>query len=201
MAEEIKELIEKIQQEGIKAAEDKAQQIEAQAKQQAQNLIAQAKSEAAKVIAQAQEKINKMEEAHKTSLTQAGRNLLIALKKEINALLEKIIVLSIRHALTPQELAKIISAFIREKALQEKGNIIVSLSQEDLKKLEEDFLGELKEEIKKGLTLKAQEDISGGFLISFDSGKSYFDFTDQALAGYLGQYLKPELAKLLNTKP
>ena len=45
--------------------------------------------------------------------------------------------------------------------------------------------------------LKPAEDILGGFTISFDSGKSQFDFTDQALAEYIGQYLKPKLEEIL----
>ena len=56
MAEEIKELIEKIQQEGIQIAEDKARQIEAQAREQAEEILLEAKQQAAKIISEAEEK-------------------------------------------------------------------------------------------------------------------------------------------------
>lgn len=197
MAEEIKQLIEKIQQEGIKVAEDKAQEIESQAKKQAEQIIQKAKNEADKIIAQAKDKVNKLEEASKASLSQAGRNLLISLKKDVNALLNKIIILSVRQALTVNELSKILHSLITDNVKQNKSNIIISVSKEDLAKLEKGFLAELKEEVKKGITINASEDILAGFLISYDAGKSYFDFTDKALADYLGQYLKPELAKFI----
>ncbi len=196
MAEDIKQLIEKIQQEGIKAAEEKAQEIESQARGEAERIIAQARGEGEKIVSEAHDKINKLEAASKLSLTQAGRNLLINLRKEINTLLDKIITITVREALTPAELARILHSLITETATQNKSNIIVSVKREDMEKLEKGFLAELKGEIKKGITIEASEDISAGFLISYDSGKSYFDFTDRALAEYIGQYLKPELVKL-----
>ena len=197
MTEEIKQLIEKIQQEGIQVAQNKAQEIESLGKKQAAEIIQKAKNEAEKIIAQAKDKVNKLEEASKASLTQAGRNLLISLKKDINVLLNKIIILSVRQALTANELTKILHSLIADNVKQNKSNIIISVSKEDLTKLEKGFLAELKEEVKKGITIKSSEDILAGFLISYDAGKSYFDFTDKALADYLGQYLKPELAKFI----
>jgi vacuolar-type H+-ATPase subunit E/Vma4 len=45
--------------------------------------------------------------------------------------------------------------------------------------------------------LRPAEEISGGFTISFDDGKSCYDFTDKALAEYIGIYLKPKLNQIL----
>jgi len=54
MAEEIRDLIEKINQEGIRAAEEKAQNIEAAAQQRADEILAQAKLEAEEMISAAE---------------------------------------------------------------------------------------------------------------------------------------------------
>ncbi|MEW6008260.1 MAG: V-type ATP synthase subunit E family protein [Candidatus Omnitrophota bacterium] len=197
MAEEIRDLIAKIQNEGIKVAEDKARRIEMEAKELAEQIINNAKTQSAKLIGEAQEKINKMQDTSKSALKQAGRNMLISLKEEINSLLDKIVLLSARETLTPALLSKILHSLIIETAKQNKGNIIISLNKDDVEKLEKGFLAQLKQEIKKEITLKSSEDISAGFLISFDEGKSHFDFTEEALADYISQYLKPELAKLL----
>lgn len=197
MAEEIKDLIEKIQTEGVNVAKEKAKQIETQASKQAEEIIKKAKNEAVKIITEAEDKIHKLEQASKKSLSHAGRDLLISLKKEINALLDKIMVLAIRQTLTHLELTKILHSLVTDTAKQNKNNITILVNKDDLEKLNKTFLAELKEELKKGITLKAKEDISAGFLISYDAEKSYFDFTDKALAEYLSQHLKPELAKLL----
>jgi V/A-type H+-transporting ATPase subunit E len=197
MAEDIKGLIEKIQQEGIKAAEDKAREIESAAKKEAEAIIKKAQADVNKLLAEAKEKIATEEKSSRTLLSQAGRDLLLSLRKEINALLDKIIQARVREALSAEEISKIIFSLIKDYKGQDKEEIIVSLKKEDLEKLEKHFLGELKEHSKKGITLKPSEDILGGFTISFDAGKSQFDFTDQALAGYISLYLKPKLGTIL----
>jgi len=197
MAEEIRDLIEKINQEGIRAAEEKAQNIEAAAQQRADEILAQAKLEAEEMISAARERIHREDKAGKTLLAQAGRDLLIALRKEINAILGLIIVSDIRLAMTPEALFRLLSELIKNYNADESSDITVLLSKDDLEILEKNFLHRLREETKKQIVLTSGEEISGGFTISFDSGKSCYDFTDKALADYIGTYLKPKLNQIL----
>ena len=197
MAEEIRDLIEKINQEGIKAAEEKAQNIEAAAKQRADDMLAQAGLEAEEMIAAAKDRIRREDEKGKTLLAQAGRDLLLSLRKEINAMLGRIVVSDIQQALTPEALFKLLSEVVRNFSTGENSDITVLLNKEDLETLEKNFLYKLREETKKKIILKPAEEISGGFTISFDSGKSCYDFTDKALAEYIGTYLKPKLNQIL----
>ncbi len=196
MTEEIKDLIEKIQQEGVFAAENKAKAIEDEAKSKAREIIEKAKNDARKLIEDAQNKISRMEENTKSQLKQAGRDLLLNLKDEINITLNKLIIRNIRESLKPGEVVKIITMLIKDYVSQK--NITISLNNDDYKMMEQGFLDELGEEIKKGVTLKPSEDITAGFIISYDQGKSFFDFSDKALAEYISLYLKPKLAAILN---
>lgn len=195
MAEEIKDLIEKIQQEGIKVAEDKAREIANQARSQAEEIVKKAKAEAERLIAQAKAQISKEEASSKILLKQAGRDLLLSVRKEINAMLEGLLAANLRQSLTPEGLVKILTTLIKNYGAEE--SIVVLLKKEDLEILEKSFLAALKEEAKKGITLRPSEDIQAGFIISYDHGKSYYDFTDAALAEYIGSYLKPKLSELL----
>jgi V/A-type H+/Na+-transporting ATPase subunit E len=197
MAEEIRDLIEKINQEGIKAAEEKAQNIEAAAKQRADDILAQARLEAGEMIAVAKDRIRREDEKGKTLLVQAGRDLLLSLRKEINAMLGRIVVSDIHQVLTPEALFKLLSEVVRNFSAKEGSDITVLLNKEDLEILEKIFLLQLREETRKKIILRPAEEISGGFTISFDSGKSCYDFTDKALAEYIGTYLKPKLNKIL----
>ena len=197
MAEDIKNLIEKIQQEGIKIAEDKAKEIEARARKEAGRILQEAQDKAEKLSSDANERISKMQEKQKTLLAQAGRDLLLVLRKEINASLDKLVGLEVKNTLTPDLLTKIISELIKGYSGKSEGQIAVSLRKEDLELLEKGLLHKLQEEVKKGLTLKAGDDIQAGFFISYDGGKSQCDFSDKALAEYIGAYLKPKLAELL----
>jgi V/A-type H+/Na+-transporting ATPase subunit E len=197
MAEEIKALIEKIQQEGVQAAQAKAEAITEEANIQAKAILAGAKQESDKILNEAQGIISKMQASAQASLKQAARDLLIKLRAEIDAMLEKMIALRVREALSPQELAKIIGRLISDYGAQENGRVIISLNKEDLEKIQKSFMEGLKEEVKKGITLRAAEDISAGLTISFDAGRSSFEFTDYALAEHLAAYLKPSVAELL----
>ncbi len=197
MAEEIKDLIEKIQQEGFFAAENKAKEIEDKAIRKAEGIIKEAKRAAEEIIAQAKDTVEQLEESSNASLKQACRDLLIGLRKEINVMLDHLVVSRVREFLAPEETGKIIFSLIKDYASQEKGGIIVSLKKEDLEKIEKIFLYELKEAAKKGVILKSSEEIHGGFIISYDAGKSYYDFSDDAIASYIGSFLKPKLRGLL----
>jgi len=197
MAEEIKELIEKIQEEGVRAAESKARAIEEEARQQARNIIDRAKTEAKKTLEDARNNIARMEDSARTSLGQAARDVIIGLKKEIMAILNKLALLHVRKALTPDETAKVILTLAKECRAKEKSDIVVTVKKEDAEKIGSVLLAELSEEMKKGLTIKPSEDVHGGFTISYDHGKSYYDFTDKALAEYIGTYVKPKLFEIL----
>lgn len=196
MAEELKGLIEKIQREGIQAAEEKAGRIENQARRNADEILAKARHQADKIIREAEDRIARMQESANVSFEQAGRDLLISLRREINAMLDRLILSSVKEALNPQELSKIISSLIKEQTGKKKQDVIITLNKSDLQKLENEFLSELKELIKKGIILKPSDDIRCGFIISYDSGKSHFDFTDKALAEYISQCLKPKLSEI-----
>jgi len=197
MAEEIKDLIEKIQRDGVKAGQEEAAKIKALAEQEAKKIIAQAKQQAQEIIEQANNEAKRLNDATGASLKQTGRDLMISIKKEINNMLENLVKTELRQAMTAQELSQIISSLIKSAQLSTNSEVIVTLSQQDKDKLEKHFLKELSDETKKQITLKAAQGIDSGFVISFDAGKSIFDFSAQALTDYICSSLKPELETIL----
>jgi V/A-type H+-transporting ATPase subunit E len=197
MAEELKELLEKIRREGIDAAEEKRRMIENAARASAEEIVRSAEKEASRIISDANARIAAAEASGKQSLKQAARNALISLHQEIAATLDKVITMHVHKALGAEELTKMILALVKEAGCTGKEKTIIALKKEDLEKLEKSLLGELGAEAKKGIVLRHGADIKGGFTISYDSAKSYFDFTDRALAEYIAAYMKPKLAKIL----
>lgn len=197
MAEQIKELIEKIQEEGIAVSEAKARVIETQAKAAADQIIQKAKKQAQELIESSRINAQSIEQNTNSLLRQAARDLLLSLKKEINAVLQRVIINQIQDVLTSEELVRIITLLIKDYAQKQTGSVIVSVSKQDYERIERDFLCRLSESLKNGIVLRTSEDISAGFTISYDAGKSFFDFSDNALAEYIGGYLKPKLAGIL----
>ncbi|MFA5287219.1 MAG: hypothetical protein WC394_02985 [Candidatus Omnitrophota bacterium] len=195
MTEEIKDLIAKIKNEGIKAAQDKSSQIELQAQTLAQKIIQDAKTAAQKIIQDAEREREQYRSSTEALLKQSGRDMLLSLKKEITSMLDMIIKRNIRAALTSEEILKIIHSLI--KSSTQKEEMVVTIKKEDLKKVNDGLFSELSEEMKKRIILKPSDEISSGFTISYDAGKSLFDFSEAALAEYISAYLKPELNEIL----
>lgn len=197
MAESIKELIEKINQEGVQIAEEKAYKIQERAQLAAGEILNKARQEAEKIISAAQKEALDTNEKQKALLKQAGRDLLLVLRQEINNMLNRLVLGELYQMLEPEALFKILSMLIRENCLGSGNEISISLSKEDFSNFQEVFLARLKEEVKKEILLRPHEEIRAGFIISYDAGKSQFDFSDQALAEYIVTFLKPKLKDIL----
>ncbi len=199
MAERLKELLEKINKEGVQAAEEKKREIESNAEGDAKRIIEKAKKEAKKIIEDAELKAKKTAQATEASLRQGARDLILSLKDEIRKILDNIIVAETQEAMSSEDVVDILTRLI-EKYIDKKGetsDIKILLKKEDLDKLKKGLMLKLKEKSKLGIEFKSSPNINAGFSISFDKGKSYFDFTDEGLSEALSAYLNPELKKLL----
>ena len=199
MTQQIQELINKIKQEGIEQAQTKAKEVEAEARKKAEDIINEAKQRAEQLIANANTEAKRLNDTTQITLKQTARDMLLSVRKEIQILFNKIIAQEVHKAITPEELAQLISLTVKG-SLQNKNNgadITVHLSEHDLKKLREGLLVKIKEEVKHPIKFHSSEGLGTGFTISFDSGKSCFDFSDKSLVEYLSQYLNQELSQLL----
>ncbi|HOY09890.1 MAG TPA: hypothetical protein PLB05_07430 [Candidatus Omnitrophota bacterium] len=198
MTERIQELLDKIKNEGIEVAEAKARDIEARAQTRAGDIVARAQEEAARIVSGAKTESQKTKDVVEVALKQASRDMLLRLRKEITKTLEGIVLKDLRESLSPEVMVsliqKIAAAYFNNA---QAGDIQVALSGEDLKKLENGFLAKLKGALKQPLVLRSADNIRAGFTISFDQGKSCFDFTDESLAEFLGQYLNEHVTKIL----
>jgi V/A-type H+-transporting ATPase subunit E len=197
MAEELKALLDKIQKEGIETARQEAGLIHERAQKEADEILLGARNEAKKLLEDAGQKIRQERESSAAALKQTGRDVVLSLKKQIIATLDKIVALDARQALSPQELADLIKLAVQQYGTQDSRAVLVSLKDEDRRRLEENFLSQLKNDLKKNIILESSEELKGGFIISFDEGKSHFDFSDKALAAYLAGLVRPKLAELL----
>ena len=199
MSQQVQELIDKIKTEGLAAADQKAKEVEEHARRNAQGILSEANKRAQDLLLDAEEEIRKKQEASRTALQQASRDTLLSLKKEVQKLLHKVITAQVADVLTPQKLSDIIVEIVH-KAVDGKSadaGIEVVLSLKDLKELRDGFLAQLQKQFKGPVHFQASEDIGKGFMVSFDQGKSSFDFSQEALAEYLSVYLNEELAALL----
>ncbi|OGX34422.1 MAG: hypothetical protein A3C36_03250 [Omnitrophica WOR_2 bacterium RIFCSPHIGHO2_02_FULL_52_10] len=199
MSQQVQELIEKIKTEGVRAADEKAKEIETKAQTDAQKVIADANSRARQIIADANTQAKRIQESAQITLKQAARDTLLALRREIEGVLGKVVSAQVGDALSPDHLAGILGEVIQKSvdAKLAEGDILVSLNPKDLTRLNEGFMAKLQKQVKNSIKLQPRDDSAKGFTISFDEGKSYFDFSDAGLAEYLSTYLNAQLAALI----
>ena len=122
-----------------------------------------------------------------------------ALKEEIKNIFNKIVTGETVKVMSQKNMADILEGLIESYVSKDgkTSDIKVLLEKEDLDNLRKTFISKLKDRLKKGIEFKPSPTINAGFSISFDKGKSFFDFTDEGLTEVLCSYLNPELAKLL----
>lgn len=199
MSEKLKELLEKINQEGVRQAEDKAKAIESAARSDAQKIIGDAHQKALKIVKDAEAESLKARESGENALRQAARDLILSLKDEIRKIFKKALSHEINSAMSPGEMAGILHELIVKYVDKDGGDsdIRILLNKDDLARVQSALLRKLKDELSKGIEFKPSSGVRSGFSISFDKGKSFFDFTDESLVDALCVYLNPELGKLL----
>lgn len=199
MPQQVQELINKIKSEGIEEAQKKAKDIETKAQQEALEIIAKAKAQANQLIKDAEEKIEKSKESAEKSIKQSARDTLLDLRRTIESVLNTIVLENVGQALSAGQMDGIIENII-DKYLDKKeshASVKITVSAADLEKVRKGCVAKLQHKLKNGIELSSADDIAHGFMISFDGGKSAFDFTDASLAQYLGAYLNPEIADLI----
>jgi len=199
MSENLKGLLEKINQEGIKSAEGKARVIENKARIDAEKILTDAKKLADEIIQKAKLETERTRISANLSVKQASRDFLLALKEDIRKMLNKIIAGEINKALSNEEIAGILASLI-DKYTEKNGkadDIKMLVKKEDLEKIKNTLMSKLKDRVKSGVEFRPSPNINAGFSISFDKGKSYFDFSDEGLLETLCVYLNPELAKII----
>ncbi len=199
MAEKLKGLLEKINEEGVKQAEEKARAIELKAKNAAEKILKDARHQAQKIVEGAETEAEKTRETTEMALKQASRDLMLSLKDEIKKIFNKIIAGDTAKVMSGQDMAGILGDLI-EGYIEGNGkssDVAVLLKKEDLARLKETSITKLKQRLKEGVEFRPSANINAGFSISFDKGKSFFDFTDEGLSEALCAYLNPELSRLL----
>ena len=194
---QVQELIDKIKKDGIKAATEEANKVKAEAETEARRIVETAKREADDLLERAKQDAARAEKAGIAALEQASRNLILAFKDEVQALLNKIINEKVTANYNEDVLKSALPELIKSWADKGDTNLAVVLPEGELSKLQGYFNDRLRDELSKGVELKSNRKLASGFHISNKEGSVYYDFSSEAVAKQLSAYLNPKLAELL----
>ena len=195
MSQQVQELIDKIKQEGTLVAEKDALSIKKDAQAKAESIIDGARQEAKKIINDANITAEKTKVSGEMALKQASRDVVLSLRQQIGVLLQGIVENDIKAALSAEGLTKILTKIVTHQG--ESNDIRVTLSLEDLKAVEDNVIGQLQDQLKGRVKFQGLSDVTGGFTVSYDGGKSCFEYTEKSLTEYLGLYLNEQLTELV----
>lgn len=195
---QLQELVNKIKKDGVEAAEAKAAEIIAKAEEKAAGIQAAAKKEADDLVKKAESESKRLEQAAVSAIRQAGRNLLISFREGITAELDALVRSGTSAAFDVSVLKELVPAAVKGWiAHAGSDDIAVILSPNEAKTLESSMVSALKAEIAKGLEIRGDAGVSGGFRIGTRDGASYYDFSAESVADLFSAYLNPRVAAIM----
>ncbi len=191
MAEELQQLLEKIQRDGVEKANAEAAAIVAKAKEEADALVKKAQEDAAAAEAKGKADAEAYAARAKETISQAARDAVLKVKDDVTKLLTKLLAQDVTSALA-SEAVPIAAAAVKELvSASDAAEVAVSA------KLVEALRAQLAAQAQGGVKVVADEMTGAGFTVKLDNGRVEHDFTDAAIANALAQRLRADLAALL----
>jgi V/A-type H+/Na+-transporting ATPase subunit E len=198
MAEELQHLIERIHKEGVESGEKAADALVAEAKKKAAKLVADAQKQAKDLVAKAEADAAAFAERGKKTLEQAARDLLISIGGAVGDVVGGIVEAKVGAALTPelvgQMLLKLAEAYGTDGG---SGGIVAMLSESDAAAVKAYFAKEFQNKLAAGIQIESDKEIFKGFRVGAKGGQMFHDFTQEAIADSLANFLRPELAEIV----
>lgn len=199
MADELQHLIERIQREAVDTGEQQASQLVAQAKEKAASLVREAESQAAALIQKAEQDAQQYTERSRQTLQQASRDLLISVGQGVENILSNLALEAVDAAMTAdtvrEMLVKMADAYVGRGDRERRIEVLLSPADQD--KLVAFFQERYRERLQQGLVIRGDERVFKGFQVSFDGGRVKHQFTPEAIAEALANFLRPHLAEIV----
>lgn len=200
MAEELQSLLDRIQRDGVqKAAAEQARMLEATRIATA-NLVRQAEQRADELRRQAEGEAKLTEQRANAAIRQGARDILLALREELQQRLRKVVRTCVGEAMTPELMGQLILAMQRAY-LERPGNraatLEVMLNAKDQERLSALCHGALGKDLQAQPRLTLGQNLGAGLKLGQQGEDLYLDFTDEAITDLVCAYIGPRLAAIL----
>lgn len=197
MDQKLKELTEKLYQEGVAKGNNQAEQIIDEANQKAKQIIADAESKAMAITADAEKKAIELDKNTKSELKLASRQMVSALEQEVTNLVNgQIVSQAVKATIDDQ-------AFIQKLILEAVANwapkqdLLVVVSPENEKAVAEFFATKAKKMLDQGVEIQSVNNIKTGFQIGPGDGSYKVSFTSEDFIEFFKAFIRPKVVELL----
>lgn len=199
MSEDLQHLIERIQREAVDAGEKQAAEIVSKARQQAAQIVAEAEAKAKARLEQAELEARQFTERSIQTLRQAARDLLISVGQGVENIISNLAAEAAEQALTyetvQEMLVKLAENYVGRTDRERR--IELMLNPKDQARLINFFRAKYNEKLQQGLVIQGDERIFRGFKVQLADGRVTHNFTQEAIAEALANFLRPHLADIV----
>ena len=190
MSEELQQLLEKIQRDGVDKANAEAAAIVAKAKAEAEAIVKKAQEDAAAAEAKGKADAEAYAARARETISQAARDTVLKVREDVTKLLTKLLAQDVSAALAT-EAVPLAAAAVKELVTGSGAEVAASA------KLVDALRAQLAAQAQNGVKVVADEMTGAGFTVKLDNGRVEHDFTDAAISEALAQRLRSDLAALL----
>ena len=199
MSDKIKELTERLYNEGLSKGKQEGEKLLEDAKAQAKAIVDAAKAEAEAIVAKAEKDAADLRSKAESDIRMASSQALQATRKDIeNVIIAKIGTEKAAAALGDPDFVK---SLIKEVAgrfsAEQSADIALLLPASMQESLEPWVKGELAKTLGKGVKATFSKKIAGGFNIGPADGSWFVSMSDAAFESLIAGYLRPVTRKLL----
>ncbi len=193
MTQDLQQLLEKINTDGVEKAKIEAAKIISQAEAQAKKTVESAQHEAAQLVNQAKQEATSYERRAEESIRQAARDTLLNLEKSITTLLTNLLLTEVKSTLQTEGVVTQLVCDAVHAYLHNKGSMEVIVAQTWVQKLQAKLVAEASQ----GVKIITDTQTGAGFKIRLANGRIEHDFSAAAVAEALAKQLRPQLAALV----
>ncbi|ULQ59821.1 V-type ATP synthase subunit E [Brucepastera parasyntrophica] len=197
---QLQELLDKIKKDGVETAESQAAEILKNAEAKAKSIVDKAQEEADEIVKNGKASADRDEKAAEAAVKQASRNVLISFRDGILSELDALIKTETAKSYSTDVLKDLIPEVVKAWSTKSgSDDISVLLSPADAEKLDGAFKTLLKNEIAKGLEIRTDDSVEGGFHIGTKDGAAYYDFSAEAVSELFASYLNPRVSDIVKS--
>ncbi|MFO7870982.1 MAG: ATPase [Kiritimatiellia bacterium] len=199
MAEDLQNLLDRIQKDGVEKAQSESDKIISEAKDKAHRIVDEAETNAQAKTQKADNEAKAFAERSRKSLRQTARDVILSVEEVLNSVIRDIVSSSVEEALDADTLKQMLTDVVKAYCGDKSGgkNIEVLLNPDQRGKIQEFFTAELGKQLKSGMEIKPDDGIISGFRVSMPEDKVEHDFTGEAVAEAMCALLRPRLAAIV----
>lgn len=196
MTEELQNLIDRIQKDGVEKAENESTRLLSEAKSKADEILKKASDQAAEIIDKARKDASAFEINGRKSLEQAARDVVISARTGIQKTIASVVTAEagnhLDSAILTEMLRKVIDAYCSGASAAQ-----IQVSPSEVEKFTKIILASLGEKARQGIQIAPDQSVSKGFKVILKDKNMELDLTDEAISDSLCRILRPHIAEIL----